>query len=45
MSLLRFSQLAEIIRRDYRAEINIGNFLLFRRDEDWLERAGIAAKR
>jgi hypothetical protein len=33
MSLLRFPQLADIIRRDYRAEINIGNFLLFRRDE------------
>lgn len=31
MSLLRFPQLADIIRRDYRAETNIGNFLLFRR--------------
>ena len=31
VSLLRFPQLAEIVRRDYRAEKNIGNFLLFRR--------------
>jgi len=33
ISLLRFPQLAEIIRTDYRAEVNIGSFLLFRRDE------------
>ncbi len=31
VSLMRFPQLADIIRKDYRAEKNIGNFLLFRR--------------
>jgi len=31
MSLMRFPQLADIIRSQYHAEKNIGSFLLFRR--------------
>ena len=31
MSLLRFPQLADVVRKDYQAEKSIGNFMLFRR--------------
>ncbi len=31
VSLLRFPQLADLVRRDYQAETAIGNFMLFRR--------------